>query len=205
MSTENSRTLLFGGSFNPVHNGHLGIARSAADLLNVQRVVLIPAGNPPHKSNRGLAASDDRLAMCRLAIQGEAQFEVSDWETLQSGPSYTLRTVEHLQAIYPGQLYWLLGMDSLLELHTWYRIDELAAACTLATVGRPGFEPGLDHLESILQPDQISHIERHILRTQLFDISATDIRARLRAGLSIAELVHPQVADYIAQARLYAD
>lgn len=202
-----SGTLLFGGSFDPIHHGHLIVARSVAEQLGVTRVVLIPSALPPHKQHVALAPADQRLEMCRLAVAGDALFEISDWELGQRGPSYTLHTVRHFRAALGAiePLYWLIGLDSLVDLPTWYRVGELADVCTLVTAGRPGVTPpDLNAaLGSQLSGEQIERIRQHILPTPLIEIAATDIRARVRGGRSIRYLTPEAVASYIATRGLY--
>ena len=200
--------LLFGGSFDPIHHGHLIVARAVAETLGVQRVILIPAARPPHKSQQALTAPRDRLEMCRLAVEGDPRFEVSDWELNQSGPNYTLHTVQHFRERRGEEisLYWLIGMDGLRELGTWHRVGELAEACTLVTALRPGFElPDLSYLRERLTPPQVETIAKHVLETPLIAIAATDIRARVRAGSGIRYLVPSAVAEYISGRKLYTD
>lgn len=200
------KLLLFGGSFDPVHNGHLIIARAAAEAVGVGRVVLIPSPHPPHKPDRELAPGPDRLEMCRRAVAGDPQFSVSDWELGQPGPSYTWRTVRHFRQVCPAgtEICWLIGADSLVELGTWYRVGELVELCTIVSAGRPGFEtPDLSVLEGPLTRAQIERLRRQIVATPLIEISATDIRARVRAGRSIRYLVPDAVAAHIAERGLY--
>jgi nicotinate-nucleotide adenylyltransferase len=199
--------LLFGGSFDPIHHGHLIVACCAAERLAVDRIILIPSARPPHKSAERLAPPADRLAMCRLAVHGDPRFEVSDWEISQNGPSYTLHTVTHFRtALGPNvQLYWLIGLDSLAELATWYRVGELAQACTLVTVGRPAARtPDFSHLTELIAPAQIEELRRNVLDTPLVQIAATEIRARVRAGRGIRYLTPPAVCAYISEHALYA-
>lgn len=205
--------LLFGGSFDPLHHGHLIVSRAAAEQLDIPRVVLIPGGNPPHKSESKLAPAIDRLAMCRAAVARDPRFEVSDWEIEHSGPTYTLHTVEHFRAVYGDmtQLYWLIGRDSLHELHTWYRVADLARLCTFVTVGRPNGADSapttdaamLDRLAALLPAAALADIRAHILTTPLVEISATDIRTRVATGDDIRYLVPPAVREYIAERGLY--
>jgi nicotinate-nucleotide adenylyltransferase len=200
--------LLFGGSFDPVHHGHLIISRAAAEVIAADRIVLIPSARPPHKPDVRLAPGEHRLAMCRLAVAGDPLFEVSDWELAQPGPSYTLNTVRHFRAAVGANLplYWLIGMDSLRELHTWYHVAELVEAGTLVTVGRPGHAaPPLTELAERLAPGQIAHLRKHIVETPLIEISATNIRTRVHAGQSVRHLVPEAVREYIFDHRLYAD
>lgn len=198
-----ARTLLFGGSFNPIHHGHLIVARSVAEQLRAERVILIPSRRPPHKSSAGLARAEDRLAMCRLAVEGEALFEVSDWETQQEGPNYTLLTIEHFRAaLSEDRPAWLIGMDSLIDLPTWYQAGRLAERCTLVTAARAGFKmPELREHARLIAPNDLARIVEHTLETPRIDISSSQVRARLAAGLSVRYLVPDQVADHIAQSR----
>ena len=200
--------LLFGGSFDPIHHGHLIVSRFAAEQLGVERVVLIPSPSPPHKQRTILAPVADRLDLCRLAVAGDPLFEVSDWESQQSGPSYTLRTIEHFRATLPAEmrLFWLIGMDSLVELPTWYRIGELVKTCTLVTVGRPGFEwPNQEALLQFISGEHLRELEAHTLISPLIEISATRIRERVRTGQSIRYLVPEAVRQAIAARGLYRD
>lgn len=198
--------LLFGGSFDPIHNGHLAVARSVADQLTAERVILIPCASPPHKPGRRLAPAADRLEMCRLAVAADSRFSVDDWETRQIGPNYTLLTIRHYREQSPPdtELCWLLGMDSLRDLPTWYRIDELASLCTLVTAGRPGVPlPDWSALSKLVQPADLRRLQAHVLETPLVPISATDIRDRVRKGASIADMVSNAVEQYLHEHRLY--
>jgi nicotinate-nucleotide adenylyltransferase len=200
--------LLFGGSFDPIHHGHLIVSRYVAEKLGAERVILIPGAAPPHKVRATLTPAPIRLELCRLAVREDRQFEVSDWEARQPGPNYTLHTVRYFQQTCPPEtsLYWLIGLDSLHELTTWYRVGELASVCTLVTAGRPGSEwPSRDALAGSLSPKQIDELEAHYLRGPLIDVSATDIRARVRAGRSIRYLVPEPVRELIETRRLYRD
>jgi len=198
---------LFGGSFNPIHHGHLIVARSVAEHLDISKVILIPSASPPHKQgSTELAEARHRLEMVRAAVGGERLFEVSDIEILRSGPSYTIHTVQAFRQSLGSSvpLYWIIGADSLLELGTWYRIRELADACRIITAARPGLEsPDLAMLEPMLTPEQIRRLVLGILPTPRIDISSTDIRRRIREGRSIRYLVPRPVAEYIEAQRLY--
>lgn len=204
---EKNGIILVGGSFNPIHNGHLIVARAVAEQLDAERVVFIPSGNPPHKTGDDLADAVDRLAMVRLAIAGEPGLEVSDIEIRRSGPSFTILTIEdYRKTLQPGQiLYWLIGSDTLTELHTWHRATDLVNMCRIATAVRPGFEsPDLTVLEQTLSPEQVRQLQADILATPRIDISATAIRQRIAAGQSIRYLVPDPVREYIESHGLYA-
>lgn len=201
------RVLLYGGSFDPVHHGHLLIARHVAERLDLPRIVLVPSASPPHKQGVRLAPADDRLAMCRLAVADDPLFAVSDWELGQPGPNYTLHTVQHFRAqLGPAaELYWLVGLDSLNELHNWHRATELVDACTLVTAARPGVpRPTAAQLAAHFTPTQVQRLLAQVIDTLLIDIASTDIRARARRGLSIRYLLPEAVRRYIAERRLYS-
>ncbi len=199
------RLLLFGGSFNPIHHGHLIVARTAAEALGIERVVLVPSARSPHKTGEDLAPADDRLQMCRAAVAGDPMFDVSDWELTQPPPSYTLHTLRHFRTAHPDSaLYWLIGMDSLRELTTWHRVRELASECTVVTVSRGGVSaPDLSEIRATLMPQDYSRLVKHILPSPALEISASDIRQRVRVGLPIAYLTPPSVDAHIRARRLY--
>jgi len=201
-----NRFLLFGGSFDPIHHGHLIIGRAVAERLGLERVILIPASAPPHKVPHALSPSEDRLEMCRLAVAEDPLFEVSEWELGQSGPNYTLLTVQHFRSSCgpSAELFWLIGMDSLAELGTWYRATELVDACTIVTAARPGFEPPpAEFLRRWFTPAQVEKLHRHVVAGPRIDISAREIRARVRAGRSIRYLVPEAVRRHIESRGLY--
>lgn len=200
------KILLFGGSFDPLHNGHLIIARHVAEHLGIDRVILIPSASPPHKQDHALSPSGARLQMCRLAVAGDPQFAISDWELGQPAPNYTLLTVRHFRAEYgpDTELCWLIGMDSLNELETWYEAAELVDSCTIVTAARPGSEqPTAAALARCFSRAHVEKLLAHVVDTLHIDIAATDIRARVRTGRSIRYLVPEPVRAYIEDHRLY--
>ena len=198
--------LLFGGSFDPIHNGHLIVARAVAEKLGVEKVVLIPSANPPHKQKMLLASASDRLTMAQLATADDKLFEVSDCELHREGPSYTLDTVRYFREVYAPDvtLYWLIGADTVKELSTWYEVGQLADLCVIVTARRPGFDQeNLTCLSKVLTSAQIDLLQRYILDTPLIDISATEIRRQIRESLPILEQVPERVAEYIHSKSLY--
>jgi len=201
------KALLFGGSFDPVHHGHLIVARAAAEQLGAERVWLVPAACPPHKPHCVLAPGEDRLEMCRLAVAGDPLFEVSDCELARGGLSYTLLTVRQFaKSLAAGtELYWLIGADSLAELASWYHVRELVRECTLVTARRSGATvPDAAALAAIVGTEAAAQLLKYILPTPRIDISATQIRERVRQRRDIRYLVPAAVAGYIAARGLYA-
>ncbi len=198
--------LLYGGTFDPIHHGHLIVARAAAEQLRLETVILIPSARPPHNETPPVTPASHRMAMTRLAIRGESLFEVSDCEMNRQGPSYTLETVREFQKRFGPvvPLYWLIGADTLSDLPNWYKISLLAEECTLVTAARPGFDRiDWNPLQSVLSPAQIQRMQTHILDTPRIDISATEIRNRVVKGASIQYLVPPAVKTYIEEYSLY--
>ena len=200
------RILLFGGSFDPLHCGHLIVSRFIAEQLGLAHIVLIPSAAPPHKLDRILTPASHRLAMCQSVAVEDPQFEVSDCELGRPGPNYTIHTIEHFRtaAGRAAEYCWLIGMDSLSELPTWHRADELVDACTIITAARPGFAaPDDTVLAGRFSRAQIARLRQHIAESPRIDISGTDIRARVAAGRSIRYLVPEPVRRYIADHGLY--
>ena len=200
------RVALFGGSFNPVHNGHLISARSAAEALDVDRVVFLPSRTPPHKVGEPLASADHRAAMVRGAITGEDLFDISDHDLTCDGLSYTVTTVAHFRDTFPppAELFWLVGADSLLELHTWYKPDDIARTCRIVTAVRPGSDVGdLPELRRLLDAARVEQLLSDVVETPRIDISATDIRRRVARSQSISYLVPEFVERYIHDHGLY--
>jgi nicotinate-nucleotide adenylyltransferase len=205
-SPAGASVLLFGGSFDPIHHGHLIVARAAAEQISAARIVLIPSALPPHKQDKRLAPAADRLEMCRRAVAGDGLFEVSDWELGQAGPNYTLLTVRHFRGLYSPEvaLSWLIGMDGLIELGTWHRIADLIDACTIVTAVRPGHPaPDLAMLDGQLTDAQIAKLKSAIVETPQVEISSTQIRSRAARGLPIRYLTPEAVCGWIALRRLY--
>jgi nicotinate-nucleotide adenylyltransferase len=205
-----TRVGLYGGSFDPIHHGHLIVARSLAERLELDRVVLLPSARPPHKDGRTLAPPQDRADMVRLAIADEPLFEFSDFDLTRPGPTYTVDTVTHFRAVFGGQteLFWIIGADSLGELSTWRRAGDLVESCRVVTAARAGFAPADTlwiQLRRTLSDAQVDKVRAGIVETPIIDISATDIRARIRAGHSIRYLVPEAIAAHIDQRGLYAD
>ena len=197
---------VFGGSFNPVHNGHVTLAGEVMLRLELAKVVFVPANVPPHRKLKALAPGEHRLAMLRLALADEPAFDVSDTELTRGGSSYTIDTIREFQTADPGgEVFFIVGADSIPELPHWKDAAELVRLCTIVTVGRPGADrPFRESLAGRLPDDCIDKLEANRLDTALVDISSTDIRDRVRRGLPITDLVPAAVADYIRQHQLYA-
>lgn len=199
--------VLYGGTFDPVHHGHLIAARAVAEARGYRRVMLLPAARPPHKSAATVSA-EVRLAMLRLAVEGEPLFEVNDMELRRHGPSFTYDTLRALRAEHPGsEIHLIIGTDMLRDLPLWHRSKDVVRLANIIVAARPPlhFEVGeiLDNLEDVLGGDVAAKIAANVVTTPMIEISATDIRRRAAAGQSIRFLVPEAVRSYIEAGGLY--
>jgi len=193
------RKLCFGGSFNPIHHAHLLCARAVAEAKGFDRIVLIPSALPPHKLQATeLVSPHDRLAMCRLAAEGEPLFEVSDLEVNRSGPSYTIDTVRTLRRQGWDRVTWLIGADMVSTLPKWHEPLELLREAELVVMVRPGWSFDWQAL-----PEPYRVLKERVAEAPLIDVSATTIRRRVAAGQSIRYFTPNTVCDYIATRGLY--
>jgi nicotinate-nucleotide adenylyltransferase len=185
---------VFGGSFDPVHRGHVIVAEAAAGGLALDQVRLIPAGRQPFKPEGHMASAADRLAMLRLAVAGRPRLVVDDREIRREGPSYTVDTLRELRAEFPdGALCLLVGGDAARDLPAWSEAQALPALATVVALTRP----------CVAAPDH--PLIGMTLEVPPIDISATMVRDRCRRGESILDLVPDAVARYIAERHLYAE
>jgi len=194
---------VMGGTFDPIHNGHLAMAQETRISLNLGRIVFVPAGQPWMKSARPLTPAVHRLEMVRLAIAPYPYFRLSRIEIDRAGPTYTIDTITELRAqlAVGDELYFILGWDSLAQLPQWRDVSRLIQLCRLVAIPRPGYSlPDLKLLESNIP----GLSQRLVLMDKpVIDISATDIRDRVAQGLPISHLVPAPVEEYIKQHRLY--
>lgn len=194
---------LFGGTFDPIHNGHLHIARSFADELDLESVILLPAGDPYHKTTPRTAAHH-RLAMAEIAAPADSRLAVSDCDIVRQGATYTHDTVQIFRQHFPAAELWLLiGMDSLLQLHTWHRWQNLVRQCRIAAAPRPG--SSLAQAPAPLQTwlaEALPQGRLHILQAKPLPISSSQIRQQIAAEHTSPD-IPPAVLDYIRQHQLY--
>jgi nicotinate-nucleotide adenylyltransferase len=193
---------ILGGTFDPVHHAHLVAAQEARHQLELDRVLFVPAGAPPHKPNRPLSAAHHRLQMLQLAVADQPHFAISRVDLDRPGPCYTVDTLALLRSEWgPAPTFFFIeGADSLADIPTWYQPQRLLDLCELIVVERPGVELDLPQLERQL-PGITSRI--HWVQMPLLEISSTGLRARVRAGRPISYLVPPAVEAYIREHGLY--
>lgn len=197
---------LFGGSFDPIHNGHLHIARAFADELGLDNVIFLPAGEPYHKTAPRTPAAQ-RLAMVEAAIEGDSRFAASDVDMVRDGATYSVDTMQIFrQHFADAELWWLMGMDSLLQLHTWKNWRTFARLTNIAVAARAGQSLNLappelrDWLGEALQQGSPK-----ILSAPLLDISSSAIRRRVAAGESVGDEVPAAVGRLIEEWGLYRE
>ncbi len=183
---------VLGGTFDPMHNGHLATAEAAIECAELDEVVFVPTGTPPHRPP-AVATAAQRLEMSRLATAGDSRFAVSDVEVNRTGPSYTIDTLLALRNANPhAELFLILGWDAAALFRTWHRPEDVGALARIVVVPRPGRRP------PTAEDGRVILCERGTPA-----ISASDIRTAMREGRSVSELVPPQVERYIATGHLY--
>ena len=195
---------VFGGTFDPIHNGHLAVAEEVSARLNLAEILFVPAGRPRLKLASPLATVEHRIQMVRLALAGKPHFKLSTVEEERTGPSFTVDTIADLQGQCDAgdELFFILGWDSLIDVPQWQEPSRLIGMCRLVAVPRPGYPaPALQALEAVIP--RLS--QRAILLDKPeIDISATVIRERVAHSLSIEHLVPEPVERYIRKQGLYA-
>lgn len=189
-----------GGTFDPVHYGHLVIAEEARFEFALDRVVWVPAGDPPHKTGRQIVSQEHRYAMVVLATASNPAFDVSRLELEREGPSYTVDTVAAFRELWPeGELFFITGADATLEILTWHRHQDLIAMCRFIAVTRPGYD--LERLSAVLPASYLERIST--IQAPGVDISSTGLRDRVEGGEPIKYLVPEGVEVYIAKHGFY--
>ncbi len=200
---EKRRLGLMGGTFDPVHYGHLVAAEEARYQFDMEKVIFIPASKPPHKTRRDISTPEQRLEMTKNAISSNLHFTISDLEIKREGLSYTIDTVRAMKEIYVGwEIYFITGADAILDILTWKNIEGLLKECCFVAATRPGF-----HLESIgfklgnLSKEALAKIKT--IEVPALAISSTDIRQRVREGRPIKYLLPEVVEKFIYRNNLY--
>ena len=193
---------LFGGTFDPIHNGHLTVAREAADRVELDRVLFVPSGRPPHKNHGPQATYEDRFCMVELACCCDRRFEASRLEDpaeLGDGKTYSIDTIEKVRqnAGPEDSLYFLIGQDAFDELSIWHRLEDVVREIEFIVATRPSTEPSAE-------PEGTAALARHQHLDGIeIPTSATQLRARMARGENIDVSLPPEVGDYIRQHRLY--
>jgi nicotinate-nucleotide adenylyltransferase len=199
------RVGLFGGTFDPVHFGHLLVAETCRESARLDEIWFVPAATSPHKLGRQPTGGQQRLQMLRLAIAGHPDFEVCDLEVVRGGVSYTVATLETLRRQHPDvEMFLLMGADALVDFLTWRdpaRICELAIPLVVHRPDSP--QPDLDRLATLVTPERLAEIRQAQVEMPLIDLSSSDIRRRVQEGRSIRFRTPRAVAMFIQAHQLY--
>jgi nicotinate-nucleotide adenylyltransferase len=213
---------ILGGTFNPIHLGHLAAAEEVCERLELDRVIFIPAFLPPHKNEEDAPTARQRLEMVRLAIEGNPRFSLSSMEVERGGRSYTIDTIMELKRIYrDADLYFITGLDSFLDIRTWKDWQRLLTLCSFVVLSREGYrftdlvnqnlvqasEQDLAALDARTRHQLVARtggIRIFLENIPLYDVSSTDVRARIKQGRSVKYRLLEQVEHYIINNNLYA-
>lgn len=192
---------LFGGSFNPIHKGHINLLISVRKKLGLDRIILIPSGTSPHKSSAEYAPACDRLEMCRMACEEYDGIEVSDYEIANDRKSYTVYTVRHFKALFPeDELYWLVGSDMLLCFESWFEYREILANVTLVAVTRTGEDS--DQLSKMAEKLS-EHGRCVVVIAEAVVMSSSEIRKMIKNNDDLSCYLNGKVVKYIMSNKLY--
>ena len=193
---------IMGGTFDPIHLGHLAMAESVREIFELDEILFIPSARPPHKVEKNIAPEVHRLMMTYLATQSNEKFQVSPMEILRDGLSYTLDTMNQLEKKFGtnAELFFIIGADSMLDLPNWHKAKELVAKVHFIATTRPGVEINLDEVKNFFGEDA-----KNIRQVAVagLEISSTDIRERVKNNKSIKYLVPESVEEYILKENLY--
>ncbi|MBR5272155.1 MAG: nicotinate-nucleotide adenylyltransferase [Clostridia bacterium] len=193
---------IFGGTFNPVHNGHIELVRHFADLAGLDKALLIPTKIPPHKASKNLLSGQIRFEMCSLAVESDERIEVSDVELRREGDSYTIDTLKTLEKLYVGaQLYLIMGADMLMCLDSWRDYRGIIDRCVICAAARND-----DSVEELLLKAKTLDIPDDkviISNEEIMTVSSTEIREKIKNGISVRGLIPRAVEEYIASNGLY--
>lgn len=193
---------IMGGTFNPIHIGHLIAAQEVLKRMNMDRIIFIPTGNPPHKKKGEVIPSSDRYEMVKLAVKRNEGFEVSDIEIKRAGQTYTYDTLKELHNIYyETQFYFIIGFDTLKEIDTWKKVNDVCNMTNFIVVNRGNTTKEIK--EEILFKEKKYGCEFILVEIPDIDVSSTDIRDRIKNNKSIKYLVTDDVEEYIKQKGLY--
>jgi len=193
------RVALFGGTFNPIHIGHLIMAQYVLNFSEVQKVVFVPNGHPPHKIE-DVADASDRFEMVKISIEDNPYFDISDFEIKKSGPSWTIDTLKYFSSIYE-RVCFIIGSDNLSEIVNWYKAEEILRRYSLIVLPR---ERDLCAIKKEIEKLSSKYAQEiTLIQMPIVDISSTEIRKLIRQNKSIRYMVHPKVEEYIKRKGLY--
>lgn len=198
-----ARKAIFGGTFDPIHNGHLNIAYEALNFLQLDNVIFMPSGNPPHKQNTDITDGNTRYQLIKMSIEGEKKFQVSDYEINREEFSYTYKTLKYFHDLEPDTVwYFLIGADCLIDIESWRKVDKIMEVANLVVFNRPGYT-----LKEIMtEKEKIEKIygkKIMYLQSKLLDISSTKIRNLISESKDTSIFMNKNVFNKIKELNLY--
>lgn len=194
---------LFGGTFNPVHSGHIRLLKSVLDKMDFEKVIVLPDRIPPHKQAHNLVSGKQRSEMCRLAFEDMPSVEISDFELKRSGKSYSVYTVRHFKELYPNdRLCFIMGSDMLLIFDKWYKYEEILSMATLVCISRED-EDTTKKLSEYAQKLTEKGGEVIVLDTPPMELSSSEIREKLRNSEDCSCYLPEKIVQYICENNLY--
>jgi len=191
-----SRVGLFGGTFDPIHNAHLEVARQSLAQMKLRKVIFVPSKHPPHKSEEGMTDAETRYRMVDIAIDGKEKLEVSPVEINRTGPSYTIDTLKEMKEVY-GDIAFIVGADNLINIDTWKEPEKLLNSCPFIVAPRGGILKG-DFEKDIFKGKDI-----RFLNMSEISLSSTEVRERIIQGQPVDGMVPESVRDFIRANDLY--
>ncbi len=202
MNLNKMKIAIFGGTFNPVHNGHLHFCEQCQSICHFDKILLVPTNIPPHKPSKSLVSNEDRLNMLKLATKNNSLIEVSDIEYTLGGTSYTYNTIKAIEKIYNNsELFLLIGSDMFRIFDTWYNYNEILNSVTVVVGARETSE--YEQLIQLKQTKFLSNDKIHIVNIDVYEMSSTEIRQAILNKLSIENYLNPNVLSYIKKYNLY--
>lgn len=197
---------IFGGTFDPPHKGHTGLANEIMHYVGLDKIIFLPAFIPPHKPTLPVSPFNNRKEMLDIALRINPRFEVSTAESDRIGrPSYTKDSLDYFSRLMPGaKIYLIIGSDSLLQLHTWFKASEIVAGWQIIAYPRPDYPVSLEALLKIWDEKTASGLYKSVLPLKFFDISSTEIRNKVKNGQSLDDLLESGVYNYIKTNALYS-
>ena len=196
---------IMGGTFDPIHNGHLHLARTALTQFDLDQIWFMPNGNPPHKKSETIkSTAEDRMKMTSLAIAPFPEFVLQPYEALRAEVSCSYQTMEHFSKIYPDdEFYFIIGADSLMAIETWIHPERIFPTCTILATYRNEVKTKEEMNRQIQYLSEKYHAKIRLLETPLMPVSSHELRASLQSGDSVSEYMPAAVCSYIKQHHLY--
>lgn len=202
-----SKIGIMGGTFDPIHYGHLVTAEAARDRFDLEEVVFVPSGNPPHKRHKEVSSSEHRYAMAVLATENNRYFKVSDVEIKRkSDYTYTIDTLLEFRRIYGegADFYFITGADAVMEILTWRDVASVLKLCRIVSAYRPGSDITVFQ-KKVKEIEELYRCKIHLIEVPALAISSTDIRKRVQSNVTIKYLLPEKVEEYILEKRLYVE